>query len=165
MGATAAGGAVGAVGNILSGQSQANMYNYQARVAQANAQIKQQDAAYALAAGEVEAQQSGMRTRAQVGATKVGFGAGNVAGASTQNVLQSEQDIGAQNQALIRANAAKRAYGFEVGAAGDVATAGAERIAASTSKTAAGLGAASSIIGAAGQVSSKWLQYKQYFGD
>jgi hypothetical protein len=163
IGASAVGGVTSAIGNMMSGQAQANMYNYQAGVAQANAEVKKQDAAYALEAGEVTAQQSGMRTRAEVGATKVGFAAGNVAGASTDRVLTSETEIGAENQALIRANAAKRAYGFEVGASADIAQAGADRVAASTSKTAGDIGAVSSLVGAAGQVSSKWLQYKQYF--
>jgi hypothetical protein len=139
------------------------MYNYQAGVAQTNAAIAKQDANYSLASGEVESQQSGMRTREQVGATRAGFGAGNVAGGSVNRVVQSETEIGQQNQGIIRANAAKRAYGFEVGAAGDVAQAGADTFAAGTSKTAGEIGAVSSIIGGAGSVASKWSQMGQAF--
>jgi hypothetical protein len=65
---------------------------------------------------------------------------------------------------VIRANAAKKAYGFEVGAAEDVAQAGAYTVAGETSVTAGDIGAVSSVLGAAGSVSSKWLQASQAFG-
>ena len=106
MATTAAGGATGALGSLFQGQAQSNMYKYQAGVAQVNATVAKQDSAYASSAGEVEAENSGMRTRAEVGATKVRFAAGNVSGASTQRVLSSEIAIGQQNEATIRANAA-----------------------------------------------------------
>lgn len=165
MGASAAGGIVGAIGANYSGQAQANMFNYQAGVAQANALLAKQDAAYATQAGEVSAQQSGMKTHYQVGETRAAFGAGNVAGGSTGAVERSETEIGAQDQALIRANAAKRAFGFNVEAAKDTAQGTMYQTAAKTSRTAGDIGVLSSIIGGAGQVASKWLQYKQYFGD
>lgn len=164
MAASAAGGILGAIGSLFSGKSQSAMYNYQAGIAQANATIAKQNANYATAAGEVEAQESGMRTRAQVGATKAGISAGNIeiSTGSPAGVISSETEIGQQNAAVIRANAAKRAYGFNVTGAEDVAQAGALRSAASTSTTSGYLGAASSIISAAGSVSSKWLQAGQY---
>jgi hypothetical protein len=76
-------------------------------------------------------------------------------------VLSSETAITQQNEAITRANAAKRAYGFNVAAAEDTAQAGAYKVAASTSEEAGELGAVSSIIGGAGSVSSKWLQASQ----
>ena len=166
MGAAAAGGGVSALGSLFSGQAQKNMYNYQAGVARANAVVAKQDAAYALASGEVEAQQSGMKTRFQEGATKVGIAAGNIdtSTGSAGKVIASETEIGQENEAVIRANAAKKAYGFEVGAAEDVAQAGAYTVAGETSVTAGDIGAVSSVLGAAGNVSSKWLQASQAFG-
>lgn len=164
MGTAAAGAATGAIGSLFQGQAQSNMYKYQAGVAQVNATVAKQDSTYATEAGNVEATNSGMRTRAEVGATRVGFGAGNVSGASTGRVIASETEIGQENQATIRANAAKRAYGFDVKAAGDTATAGAMDVAATTSEESGELGAISSIIGGAGSVASKWAQYGQSFG-
>lgn len=160
IGASAAGGLTSAIGSLFQGQAQANMYNYQAGVALANKTLAQQDANYSVATGEVEAQQHGMRTRAEVGATKVGFGAGNIAvnSGTASKVAKSEIEIGQQNEAITRANAAKRAYGFNVAAAEDTAQAGAYQFAALTSTTAGDIGAASSIIGGAGSVSSKFLQ-------
>ena len=166
MASSIAGGVVGAEGAKYQGQAQANMYGYQAGVARVNATLAQQDANYATTAGEVEAQTAGMRTRAQVGQTKATIAAGNLdtSSGSGSKVLQSETEIGQFNEATIRANAAKRAYGFNVAGAQDVAQAGAFDVAAATSKTAGDISATSSILGAVGSVSSKWTQANQSFG-
>lgn len=160
LGSTAAGALTGAFGSIFTGEAQAAQYNYQAGVARVNAKIAQQDADYALAAGETEAQISGMRGRAQEGAIRAGIGAGNLAlgSGSAAQVLKSQTELTQFDEATTRANAAKRAWGFQTEAAGDIATAGAMDIAAQTSKTAGEIGAVSSLIGGAGQVSSRWLQ-------
>lgn len=166
IGSAAAGGGISAIGNLFSGQAQSNMFKYQAGVAQANATVAKQDAQYAVASGEVEAQQSGMKTRFQEGATRVGIASGNidVGSGSAGKVISSETAIGQENAGIIRANAAKRAYGFNVGAAEDVAQAGAYKVGAETSLISGDIGAVSSILGAAGSVSSKWLQAGQSFG-
>lgn len=164
IGSTIAGTITSATAANYSGQASANMYNYQAGIAQANKVLAQQDANYAISSGEVAAQQSGMKTRAQVGATRAGFGASNVAGGSQDAVLKSETDIGQEDQALIRSNAAKRAFGFNVEAAKDTAQGQVYKTAAETSQETGRLGVLSSIIGGASNVAGKWLQYKQYFG-
>ena len=166
MGAAAAGGGVSALGSLFSGQAQSNMYNYQAGVALANAKVAKQDAQYALDSGEVEAQQAGMRGRFQQGATKVGIASGNIdtSTGSGSQVLKSETEVTQENEGVIRADAAKRAYGFEVGAAEDVAQSSADIAAGKTSVTAGDIGAVSTILSTAGNVSSKWLQASQAFG-
>ena len=164
--ASVGGSVISALGGLSQGQSQSNLYNYQAGVALQNANLKKQDANYAFATGGVEEQETGLRARAQVGATKAGFGAGNISttSGSADKVIGSEIKIGQQNEGIVSANAAKRAYGFEVGAAMDQAQAGVDYAAAKYSKEAGTLGAISSIIGGAGSVSSKWLQASQSFG-
>lgn len=163
MAGTAVGGIIGAMGSKYQGQAQANQFNYQAGVAQVNATVAKQDAAYAEAAGDVESQQAGMKGRAQTGATRVGFGAGNVSGGSTNRVLASETELTQQNEATIRANSAKKAYGYDVKGAEDIAQAGADTVAAQTSLTSGNIGAISSIIGGATGVTSQYLKYQQYF--
>ncbi len=165
MAAGAAGGVIGGIGAKSQGDAQSNMYKYQAGVARVNATVAKQDADYAREAGEVEATNAGMRTRAEVGATRAGMAAGNVDinTGSGARVVKSEIEIGQQNEATLRANAAKRAYGFDVKAAGDTATAGAADVAATTSREAGDISAISTIIGGAGNVSSKWLQAGQVF--
>jgi hypothetical protein len=166
IGTSAAGAGLGAFGSLFQGQAQSNMYKYQAGVAQVNATVAKQDAQYATAAGESEAATAGIKTRQQIGSTRAGIGAGNidVNTGSAARVVASETAVGQQNEAMIRANAAKRAYGFEVKGAEDVAQAGAYDVAAATSQEAGEIGAVSSIVGGAGNVASKWMQYGQSFG-
>jgi hypothetical protein len=155
---TAASAGVSAAGAATASDAQAAQYRYQAGVAQMNAQVAEQDRQYALAAGEVTAQETGMRGRAQVGTTRAAFGASNVMGASHENVLKSETAITQYEEALDRANAAKQAYGYAVEEAGGKSSVGSLGMAARTSKTAGEYAVASSLIGGFGNVSSKWVQ-------
>lgn len=163
LASTIAGGATSAAGSIMGGNSQATMYQYQAGIAAQNAQIAKQNASYAIASGEVNAQQSGMKTRFQVGQIVTQQGAGGLAVGSGSNarVVSGQQEVGVQDQALIRANSAKQAYGYEVTAAQDTAQSQVDTQAASNAKTTGYIQAAGSLLGSAGSVSSKWLQASQ----
>ena len=55
MGASIAGGAISAFGAKKSGESQQQMFNYQAGVAKINSDIDKQNQEYALSQGEAEA--------------------------------------------------------------------------------------------------------------
>lgn len=160
---TAMSGAVSAYGAYSGGQSQAAMYQYQAQVAAANKQIADQNAAYAKEAGEVSAQQSGMKSRFERGEIIARQGAGGLAlGSGSQGrVVTSQLSVGQQDQALIRANAAKQAYGYEVQGMQATAQGALDTAAASNARTAGDIGAFGSILGTAGSVSSKWLQASQ----
>ena len=163
LGATALGSLTSASGASFTGQAQANMYNYQAGVAQINQQIMQQNASWATEEGEVQAQQEGMKTRAQIATTEATQGAGNldVASGSDARVRASELEIGEEDQALIRSNAAQKAYGFEVQGFQYSAQASADTASASNSLTAAKYNVTSSLLGGAGSVATKWLQGSQ----
>jgi hypothetical protein len=160
LASSVAGGFFGAQGAEYQAQAQANQAQYQAGVARINAQIQKQNADYAIAAGEVEAQQAGIGTRQTVGAERAAFGAGNidVNSGSAAQVQASEIAVGQENQSIIRANAARRAYGATVEGAMDTAQAGVYDVARTTALEAGDIGAVSSILGAAGSVSTKWLQ-------
>jgi|SRR5882672_1277196 len=157
---TAAAGVTNAVGSIFGGIANQGMYNYQAQVAQMNAEIAKRNAAYEGALGEVQAQQQGMKTRAVISQTRATQGASglDVNTGSGAKVRESELQLGQYDQQIIRSNAARRAYGFEVEAAGDIAQAGAYRAAGANSMTAGLLGAFTSILGAGGSFASKWKQ-------
>lgn len=163
LGASALSAGVNAAGQYSSGQSQAAMYQYQSQIAQMNAKIADQNADYAVASGEVSAQESGMKTRFQMGQTIAQQGAGGLAVGSGSNarVVQSELAVGQQDQALIRSNAARTAYGYKVQAAADTAQGVLDTTAASNAKTAGEISAFGSLLGGAAGVSSKWLQASQ----
>ena len=164
LAATAAGGVTSAIGSIFGGQAQSSMYSYQAAVAQMNAEIARQNAAYELALGESQAQQQGMKTRGIISQTRANQGAGglDVNTGTNAMVRQSELELGQFDQATIRSNAARRAYGDEVQAVQDTAQSQLDTMAASTSLTSGYLGAASSILGAGGSFASKWMQGQMY---
>lgn len=155
---------VSAMGAVQQGQSQAAMYNYQSGVAQMNQQIMKQNADYAVAAGEVTAQEKGMETRFKVGETIAQQGAGGLAVGSGSNarVVSSELAIGQQDQALIRSNAMRQAYGYEVEAAKFGAESTMDQYAAANAKTAGYTKAFGSLLSGAAGVSSKWQQLSQY---
>jgi hypothetical protein len=164
MGFSALGGIFGAAGAREMGQAQANMYNYQAGIAMLNKQIAEQNARYAIASGEVEAQQSGMQTRYQIGASRAQQGASglDVNRGSALAVRESEAEIGEQNQAIIRSNAQRTAYGFQTQAVQDQAQSQLYGMAAQQSIIAGNYGAMSSLLGAGASVASKWYQGSQY---
>ena len=160
LGSTAAAGGVSALGSLFGGQATSQSYQYQAQIAQINAQVAKQNAAYAQETGEVEAQQSGMQTRAQIGQTKAIQGASglDVNTGSGAAVRGSEAEIGVENQNITRANAAKQAYGYEVNAAQFTNQGSLDIASGANAITASYFSAGSSILGAAGSVAGKWSQ-------
>jgi hypothetical protein len=160
---SAAGAASGAAGSIFGGMAQSGMANYQSQIATINAQIAKQNAAYDVAVGETQAQQQGMKIRAQIGATRAQQGASglDVNSGTNVSVRASEAEIGSYDQSLIRSNASKAAYGDEVISMQDTAQSQLDQMAASNYSTAGYIGAATSILGGAGSFGSKYLQMQK----
>jgi hypothetical protein len=164
--ASFAGSMVSAAGQEYDAGAKANMLNYQKSVAMVNKNIAEQNAAYERYTGEVSAQESGMKTRYEVGvakATQAGSGL-DVNTGSTADVRKSMQEVGYQDEALIRANAARRAYGSEV----EAFTKGTDAVmygaGATTARKMGDIGATASILGGASSVADKWLQASKQFG-
>lgn len=154
---------VGAMGQQYSAEAQANMYTYQAGISTLNQQIASRNADYARHTGEIQAQESGMKTAELVGEQKVGQAAGNldVNRGSAVGVRQSQEAIGAEDQALIRSNAARTAYGYEIEAAKEGAQAGVYGMAATTSRQAGDINMFTTLLGGMSSVASKWTQASQ----
>lgn len=158
--AGAGGGALlSAFGNYEGGLATKAQQNYQAQVASLNQTIAEQNANYARYAGEQEAQTEGMKVRSQIAETRATQGASglDVGSGSAALVQKSEYDIGQQDIATIRSNAAKRAYGYQVAGVQYEAKSTLDKYKASQSKTAGDIAALGSLIGGAGSVSSKWM--------
>lgn len=162
-GASAGGGIMSAIGSLISGDASKKMYEYQAGIAKMNEKIALQDADYARSIGETEAQTSGMKTRFTLGkivSAQSGSGL-DVNSGSNRAVQESEQEIGTHDQSVIRSAAAKRAYGYETEAAQASAQGEVYKMSGQNAQTAGQIGAASSILGTASSVSSKWLDAKR----
>lgn len=162
MASSLGGSLLSAFGASSAGQAQSQAYQYQAGIARMNAQIDRQNADWERGTGEIESQQSGMKTKAQIASTKaIQGGSGlDVNSGSATKVRESELEIGQQNEATIRANAAHKAYGFEVKAVNEVAQANLDDAAADNAKSAGDINAFASILGGVSSVSSKWMQGK-----
>lgn len=163
MGANILGGVTKAVGSILGGESKSSMYKYQAGMARANAEIARRNAEYSRTVGEREAQRVGMKSRFEAGnIISAQSGRGLVVGeGSAGRVVQSQGDIGRHDQSTVRANAMRRAYGYDVEAANKEAEANMYGKSAQRSKLASYIEAGGSILGSAASVSSKWMEASQ----
>lgn len=155
-------------------EAQAKMEEYKAGVARVNKQIAEQNKDYSLKIGETQAQAEGMKTRFQVGEARASGGASglDVNRGSKARVIESTEAVGEQGQAVVRADAAKRAYGYDVEATNLEAQAkldemGASNLrigvagatsAAADYRTAGDIGATASLLGGASSVASKWTQ-------
>lgn len=155
-----AGTAVSAGGALFKGFASSQMYGYQAQIAQMNAQIAKQNAAYETALGEVQAQQQGMKTKAVISETKAAQGASglDLTTGTAVEVRASEAELGAEDTAMVRSNAARRAYGYEVEASQDIAQANMYKAASSNAMVSGFLDAGSSILGGGGGITSRWLK-------
>jgi hypothetical protein len=172
---TAAGvGAVGLGSSILgslfqasgakaSANAQAGQLTYQAGIANLNAQIAQQNASYAQLQGEESAAKYGIGARQTAGhiiANQAASGL-DVRSGSAKQVQESQHTISTIDQNQIRENASKVAYDYETQAAGAKAQATLDTMGAANVKQAGNINVASSLIGGAGSVATKWLQASQ----
>jgi len=159
IGASLAGGIMGAEGAKQSAAGQQQMYNYQAGVARVNSQIDLQNADYARNMGETQSMQYGMKSREQQGQIKVAQAASNldVNSGSAVDVQESQRKIAGMDTAQIRSNAAKTAYDFDVKSTMDLNQSTLDIMGGENAKTAGDIKAMESIIGGIGSVSSKWM--------
>lgn len=163
-GASVASTALSIFGTLKAGSSAAASYKYKAGMALINKQLALQNADYARKIGEVQAGESGLKSRFQMGKILTGQSASgfDVNSGSAVGVRSSQQKIAQIDQGLIRANAARRAYGYDVEAAKDEAESGMNLRAASDVKSASKLTAITSLISGASSVADKWTQASQY---
>jgi len=163
MGASLAGGIMGAEGAQQTAAAQQQMYNYQAGVARINAQIDQQNREYALNVGEIQATQFGLKAAQQEGHIRSQQSASgfDVNSGSNLDIQTSQKKLDSMDMTQIRSNAAKTAYDFDVKATMDLNQSNLDVMAGQNAKAAGDINAMSSIIGSVGSVSSKWLQGSQ----
>jgi len=160
MAATAGGSIISGIGAKETGEANAAAYRYKAGVALLNKQINEQNAAWATQAGGAKAEVEGLKSREAIASTKViqsgsGF---DVNTGSNVAVRDTQTQVAQYDQNVIRWDAAKAAYGYEVKATTDVAEANLDKMAASQAEEAGKLGMWGSFISGAGNVAGKWMQ-------
>lgn len=159
IGLSAGGSLLSAYGAEQKGQAQSQMYTYQAGIASLNSQIATGNRDYAIYSGGQDAARYGMKSAQAAGSIKAKQGASgiDVNSGSSVNVQQGQKQISDLDQATIRNNAARTAYGYEEEATIDTAQGQMYTSAASNSLEAGNIAAAGSLISGAASVSDKWL--------
>lgn len=152
LAASAGAGVMGALGNIWSGKASKEMAEYKGAVGLINAkQARLQGQAISDAQRRKTSGLIGQQHALQ-GASGVDVGSG-----SPVDVRASSAALGELDALTILNNAETKALGFQQQRQLDLA-------AGEAGETAGYIGAATSLLGAAGSVSDKWLRYKTPYG-
>lgn len=160
MGSTIAGGGISFFGNIMKGNNEASMYNYKAGIAQVNAQLAKQNADWALESGEKEALHAGLKGAQQKGRIVAAQAASGLdVNSGSNRLVQEGQEKAIQtDEAQIRTNAARRAYGYSIESWSKSNEASMYSMASDNARKAGYINALGSLVSTAGSVSDKWLQ-------
>jgi hypothetical protein len=155
VGFAAGAAAIAAVGAIAGGIAKSNMDSYQAKIAQLNEGISDQNADYSQQAGTVQAFNQALVSRGQGGKLKANQAAAgvDVNTGSAVAVQASQREAGLANVQQTTANANRQAYGYRAQATGFQAQSTMDRTASQNDLIAGFLSAAGSATGAAGDIS------------
>lgn len=150
-----------AAGEVASGEGQAQAYLYQAAVNQNNAAILRGNAKSELVAGQYNESLSKLHTGQVAASGRVAAAASgvDVAFGSPTDTEQSTRTVGAMEAATMHFNAARQAYAGQVDAANADSQAELDKLGAEGVRTAGRIKAASTILGAASSLSSRYRQY------
>ncbi len=158
---TLVGGAVSMLGQMQQQQAAQAQANYQAQVARNNKIIADQNAAYSRQAAAAQESRQNEKTAALVGAARAAQASNglDVNSGSALDVQSSAEMLGQLDAASIRSAGARQARAYEDQGRGFQDQAGLYALQANAAGPSA-LGMFGSLLGTAGAVSSKWLQYQ-----
>ncbi len=153
-----AGAAIGAFGQIRSGEANAAEASYRAQVAANNAISARQNAAYATQAGETQTYDIGLREKARAASVRTAFAANNidVNSGSAARVQASQAELGQMAEERTMANAALQAYGYRTQATSFEAQERLAKAEAPQDRTAGFLGGAGTLLAGASEIGFKW---------
>ncbi|HXA22753.1 MAG TPA: hypothetical protein VNW90_10660 [Acetobacteraceae bacterium] len=146
------------MGAMEQGKAAQQQADYQAQVANNNAIIAQQNATYATAAGNAQAEKSAMGTAERMGAIRAAQASSgvDVGSGSPLDVQTSQKEVGQLDQDTIRNNAARVAYGYRSQSTNFTAQAGLDTATGANAATAGDIGAVSSVLGGATSVGKQF---------
>lgn len=152
----------GAFGQIRQGQAASAAAKYQAGVARNNQIIADQNARYAVAAGESQAQAQDFKNRALVGAIEAAQGASGISldSPTLADVRAGESQIGRLDTATIMQRALLQERSYEQEASNFGAQSTFAEAEGRSAKRAGYIGAAGSILGGASNFADKWQRFK-----
>lgn len=139
------------IGQSNAASAQAGQAQYQSQVARNNQIIAQRNAALATQQGEVQAQQSQQKTAQIEGAQRAALASqgGDINSGSPLDIVGDTARAGYTDVATIRSNAAMQAYGYEVQAQSQGASAANFGTASANATANLPFGIGSSLLGGA----------------
>lgn len=150
---TIIGTAVSGATALFQGIQGMNQARYQAKVAEMNQEIAQENARRAQDRAQLEAQEQDVLSLAMLGEQEAVMGASGLSGRSFQLVRKAGRELARRDALNIRHAGELEAHGFNTQAMNFEAEAGAQRSQATASLVGGVLGAGSSLIGGATKVS------------
>lgn len=150
---------ISAYGMYQQGQSQKALGEYNAKVSENNAIVQQQAAEDARRRGDIAEDAQRRQTRQMLAAQRAAIGAqgGVLTDQSTEAILADTAQFGELDALTVRNNAAREAWGLEVGANNTLAQAEASRFQGQAASRAASLSAVGTLIGG---VSNAYTGYR-----
>jgi len=153
-----AGAATSAYGALYQGAATKEAASYQATVAANNAAIANQNAKYAIEAGQQQAESVSLKGAAQQGKVRAGLAANNVDvnTGSAKNVQTSEAETSQLDTETVLNNAELQAYGYRSQATGYQAQSTLLELESEEAMPGAELTAGGSLLSNASSVGLKW---------
>lgn len=163
LGAGVVGAGISAVGAYQGAQARSANAAYQAQVAANNASIARINAGMETQAGEIQAGNAGLRTRATVGRTLAGQAASgvDVNKGSFVKTRSAEAELGMVDALTIRSNAAKKAWADQVQAGSFDASGQLLSRESSQASSAGTIGAVGSLLSSASSLGGSYYKYLQ----
>lgn len=159
--ASLASSAISGISALEQGNAASGAAKYNSAVQANNATIAKQNASYAGQEGEEQAEEASMKDRAKVATITSQQGASGVdlSSGSSVDVRSSASELGQLDIQNIRANAARKAYGFETEAASDTGQSQLDAYTAKNASTSGSVNAATSLLSGIGKESeyTNWL--------
>ena len=150
--ASIAAGGLGVFGAIQQGQAAKSSANYNAAVAANNAKIADQNAKWAAAEGNANVEAKQLETRQKVAAMKTAQAANGVDinSGSALDVRTSAAELGELDALNIRANSARKVYGYETQSSNATAQSQLDKSEGKNAATAGYVGGATTLLGTVG---------------
>lgn len=160
---TVIGTGVSAFGQMQAGKAQAAQLNYQAAVGRNNAVLAQRAADDARLRGEEAARREASKTRQLAGRQRAVLAANGqlVDQGSALDITTDTMEIGKLDELTIRSNAEREALGYEAQGMNFQAGSNLNSMGASNAQSAGIAGAFGTVLTGAGNVASKWYNFKK----
>lgn len=161
--ASVIGTAASAYGQLQAGKAQAAQLNYQAAVGRNNSILAQRAADDARLRGEEAARREASKTKQLAGRQRAVLAANGqlVDQGSALDITDDTAQIGKLDELTIRSNAEREALGYEAQGMNFQAGSNLNSMGAANAQSAGTAGAFGTILSGAGNVASKWYNFKK----